>query len=90
MLYLSRKIGETIIINDNIEVTVIDVSGKTVKLGFVYPNTASVLRKEIHERIKAENESAKLSNNSDENIQEIQKAFKTLTLRRKQQQEEEK
>ena len=32
MLYLTRKIGESVIINDNIEVTVIDIRGKSIKL----------------------------------------------------------
>ena len=85
MLYLSRKIGESIIINENIEVTVIDVSGKTVKLGFSYPSTATVLRKEIHERIKSENIQAQLSNTGEnkKDIEDLQKAFKTLTSKRK-------
>jgi len=55
MLYLSRKIGESIVINNSIELTVVEVRGKTVKLGFVFPPDASILRKEIHEKIMAEN-----------------------------------
>ena len=55
MLYLTRKIGQAIMINDNVEVTVVEVRGKSVKLGFTFPPTASVLRKEVHEKIKAEN-----------------------------------
>lgn len=58
MLYLTRKIGESVIINDDIEVTVIDIRGKSIKLGFTFPSTATVLRREIHERIKAENRAA--------------------------------
>ena len=58
MLYLTRKIGETIIINDNIEVTVIDIRGKSVKLGFTFPSDATVLRQEIYERIQPENRAA--------------------------------
>ena len=58
MLYLSRKIGESIVINNSIELTVIEVRGRTVKLGFNYPPEASVLRKEIHEKIMAENVAA--------------------------------
>jgi carbon storage regulator len=54
MLYLTRKIGESVIINDDIEVTVIDIRGKSIKLGFTFPSTATVLRREIHERILAE------------------------------------
>ena len=55
MLYLSRKIGESIIINNNVELTVVEVRGKTVKIGFNFPPEASVLRKEIYDKIMAEN-----------------------------------
>ena len=58
MLYLSRKIGESIVINNTIEMVVIEVRGKTVKLGFNFPPDASVLRKEIYDKIMAENVSA--------------------------------
>lgn len=55
MLYLARKIGESIIINNNIEVQVVEIKGKTVKLGFTFPPDVSVLRKELYERIRQEN-----------------------------------
>jgi carbon storage regulator len=55
MLYLTRKIGESIIINNNIEVTVVEVRGKTVKLGFLFPKEASILRKELHQKITEQN-----------------------------------
>lgn len=58
MLYLTRKIGESVIINDDIEVTVVDIRGKSIKLGFTFPAEATVLRREIHERIQAENRAA--------------------------------
>jgi carbon storage regulator len=58
MLYLTRKIGESIVINNSIELTVIEVRGKTVKLGFDFPPDATVLRKEIYEKILAENMAA--------------------------------
>lgn len=58
MLYLSRKLGESIVINNSIELTVIEVRGKTVKLGFVFPPDASVLRKEIYDKLTAENMAA--------------------------------
>lgn len=58
MLYLSRKLGESVIINGEIEVTVTEVRGKAVKLGFTFPESASVLRREIHDRIQAENRAA--------------------------------
>ena len=58
MLYLTRKIGESVIINDNIEVTVVDIRGKSIKLGFTFPEDATVLRREIYERIQEENRAA--------------------------------
>ena len=58
MLYLTRKVGESVIINDNVEVTVIEVRGKSIKLGFTFPPEVSVLRREIYERIQAENRAA--------------------------------
>jgi carbon storage regulator len=58
MLYLTRKIGESVVINDDIEVTVVDIRGKSIKLGFTFPAHASVLRREIYERIQEENRAA--------------------------------
>jgi carbon storage regulator len=58
MLYLTRKIGESIIINDDIEITVVDVRGKSIKLGFTFPSDVSVYRREVHERIQAEKAAA--------------------------------
>lgn len=58
MLYLTRKIGESVVINGNIELTVVEVRGKAVKLGFTFPADATVLRREIFERVQAEKQSA--------------------------------
>ena len=58
MLYLSRKVGESIVINNNIVMTVTEVRGKTVKIGFSFPSDSTILRKEVHDRISAENRSA--------------------------------
>lgn len=58
MLYLTRKIGESVIINDNVEVTVVEVRGKSIKLGFTFPPDVTVLRREIFERIQEENRAA--------------------------------
>lgn len=55
MLYLTRKIGESIIINNSIELTVVEVRGRAVKLGFVFPKEASILRKEVHQKIMDQN-----------------------------------
>jgi carbon storage regulator len=50
MLVLSRRIGEEIIINDNIRVTVVAVKGDRVRLGIVAPREVTVDRSEVHER----------------------------------------
>ena len=54
MLILTRKVGETIVINDNIRVTVLSVKGNQIRLGVEAPENVPVHRQEIHERIKAE------------------------------------
>ena len=58
MLYLTRKVGESVMLNENVEVTVVSVRGRTVKLGFVFPAEVSVLRREIYDRIQEENRAA--------------------------------
>ena len=50
MLVLSRRIGEEIIINENVRVTVVAVKGDRVRLGIVAPRDVNVDRSEIHER----------------------------------------
>lgn len=65
MLYLSRKVGESIVINNNIVMTVVEVTGKVAKLGFSFPANASILRKEIYDRITEENASAMSSSAED-------------------------
>ena len=61
MLYLTRKIGESVMINDNVEITVVEVRGKSIKLGFTFPSDISVLRREIYDRIQEENRAAAAS-----------------------------
>jgi carbon storage regulator len=58
MLALTRKIKESIIIGDDIEITILGVSGEQVKLGIQAPKTISVHRKEIYEQIVAANKEA--------------------------------
>ncbi len=58
MLYLTRRTGEAVIINNAIEVRVVELKGKSVKLGFTFPADATVLREEVFLQIKAENEAA--------------------------------
>ena len=55
MLVLSRRKDETIMIGDNVEITIVDVRGDTVRLGIQAPRHVSVHRKEIYDAIQAEN-----------------------------------
>ena len=58
MLVLSRQRDETIIIGDNIEITVVDIRGDKVRLGVSAPKEISVHRKEVYEAIRRENREA--------------------------------
>jgi carbon storage regulator len=58
MLVLGRKKGESIIIDDNIEVTVTAIEGETVKLGISAPKQITIHRKEIYLEIQEENKQA--------------------------------
>jgi carbon storage regulator len=62
MLFLTRKVGESVVINDNIELTVVEVRGRSIKLGFTFPPDAKVLRRELHERILHERTRAESEN----------------------------
>jgi len=58
MLILSRRIGESIVIDGHIHVTVMRVEGEVVKLGIAAPSTVPVHRKEVYEEIQRCNEQA--------------------------------
>jgi carbon storage regulator len=58
MLVLSRQRDETIMIGDEVEITVVDVRGDKVRLGITAPARIAVHRKEVYEAIRAENEQA--------------------------------
>lgn len=61
MLILTRRVGERLMIGDEISVTVLGVKGNQVRIGVHAPANVSVHREEIYERIQAENESARLA-----------------------------
>lgn len=58
MLVLSRQRDETIMIGDDIEITVVDIRGDKIRLGISAPARIAVHRKEVYEAIKRENEQA--------------------------------
>ena len=58
MLALSRKKNEAIIINNNIEITVLDIRGDQSKLGIAAPKEIPIYRKEVYIQIQNENKQA--------------------------------
>lgn len=58
MLVLSRKTGQKLIINDNIEIVVIETRGEFVRLGINAPRDVTIYREEIYEEIKQANQQA--------------------------------
>lgn len=62
MLVLSRKIDESIIISDNIQITIIDIVGERVKIGIEAPKNVTIFREEISQKIKKNKMANKSSN----------------------------
>ncbi|HVL38297.1 MAG TPA: carbon storage regulator CsrA [Fimbriimonadaceae bacterium] len=58
MLVLTRKIHQSIVIGDDVEVVVLEVRGEQVRLGIKAPKDVTVHRKEIYEQIQDENKGA--------------------------------
>ncbi|MCL5105759.1 MAG: carbon storage regulator CsrA [Armatimonadetes bacterium] len=75
MLVLARKVGQSIVISDNIEVLVIEVRGDQVRLGIEAPRTIPVHRKELLEQIKIENVKAA----AEADVETVSQALSNLT-----------
>jgi carbon storage regulator len=58
MLALTRKKGESLVINNNIEITVLEVRGDQVKVGIAAPKNVPVYRKEVYLQIQKENQAS--------------------------------
>ena len=58
MLALSRKKNEALVINNNIEITVLEIKGEQVKLGISAPKDVPVYRKEVYVQIQDANKAA--------------------------------
>ncbi len=54
MLILTRRIGETLMINDDVKVTVLGIKGSQIRIGIDAPKDVQVHRSEIYEKIKLE------------------------------------
>lgn len=65
MLALSRKKQEALIINNNIELTILDIKGDQVKIGISAPKDVSIYRKEVYLQIQEANKEAMSGNDLD-------------------------
>lgn len=71
MLALSRKVNESIMISNDIEITVLEVKGDQVKLGISAPRSVSIYRKEIYLQIKESNKEAVETATTDEILKKL-------------------
>jgi len=74
VLVLTRKKGETIIIGEDIQISVLDIKGDQIRIGIDAPRQMAILRKEIYTAVKEENEIARKAPES--NLGEIEKIIK--------------
>ena len=74
MLVLTRKTGESIVIGNDIRVTVLEMQGRQIRLGIDAPTDVSVHRGEVYERIREENELAAAAGR--EELQSLSRAWK--------------
>lgn len=65
MLALTRKKGESLVINNNIEVTILEIRGDQIKLGLSAPRDVSIYRKEVYLQIQEENKATLETNNAE-------------------------
>lgn len=66
MLALSRKKNEALVINNNIEITILDIKGDQVKIGISAPKQIPIYRKEVYLQIQKENEESVAATSLDE------------------------
>ncbi|UVI29893.1 carbon storage regulator CsrA [Paenibacillus spongiae] len=75
MLVLSRKKGESVILQDNIEITILEVTADTVKIGINAPKDIEILRKEIYTMVKETNRESAASITG---LEQLQNQFKQI------------
>lgn len=70
MLALTRKKGESLIINNNIEITILEIRGDQIKVGIAAPKDVPVYRKEVYLQIQEENQAA-INSDSAEMLKDL-------------------
>lgn len=71
MLALTRKKDESLVINNNVEITILEVRGEQVKIGITAPKEIPVYRKEVFRQIQEENKQVL----DQKNLEELKKLF---------------
>ncbi len=71
MLALTRKINETIVIGNDIELTILEIKGDQVKIGISAPKSVPIYRKEIYLQIKEANKEAAQTSATDDQIKKL-------------------
>ena len=72
MLILTRRVGETVMIGDDVTITVLGVKGNQVRVGINAPKTVAVHREEIYERIKREQQTNGQTNGHTEKTKAVE------------------
>ncbi|HEX4924901.1 MAG TPA: carbon storage regulator CsrA [Bdellovibrionales bacterium] len=75
MLVLTRKLGESIAIDDNIKITVVQIKGKQVRLGIQAPKDTKIHREEVYIAIQEQNKAAVTA--SSDNTRRVAKLLKS-------------
>jgi carbon storage regulator len=79
MLILSRRLGESVTIGNDIVVTVVGVSGNQIRLGISAPKAIRVLREEIYKAIQKENQSAANASEPTTRLEGALRRFRSQT-----------
>lgn len=73
MLVLTRKLNESIMVGDDVKITIVDVKGDQVKLGITAPREIAVHREEVYREIQKENQLAALAKPNLESLEKMLK-----------------
>jgi carbon storage regulator len=73
MLVLTRKLNESIMVGDDVKITIVDVKGDQVKLGITAPRQVAVHREEVYREIQKENQQATIGKPNLDSLEKLLK-----------------